>query len=424
VSAGEAAGVGRVVAAAREHFAERFGGDVLHAAVAPGRVNLIGEHTDYNGGFVLPIAIDRVTAAVLGAGPGDGGARGIEISSASIASAGAAAGRPCASFRFSLDELSDAAKWRGLRGGADGWVLYAAGAIAGLVRRSPEVARVLEKATRDGNLRIAVASSVPVGGGVSSSAAFETAVCRVVEAFAGVELSAGERARLCQQGDHEFVGVPCGIMDQFASSAGRAGCAMLIDCRAGTCEYVPMPSEREAVVLVADTRVRHENANGEYPKRVASCRSVAAKVGVALLRDATMTRIEAAREVLSREELMRARHVVGENARTLAAVAALRAGDLPEFGRLMVESHESLRREYEVSCPELNTLVEAAMAMPGDVFGARMTGGGFGGCVVALVKPGAADRVAARLGEVFEREFGAACGVFVTRASAGAREVG
>lgn len=415
--AADAATADHVIAAARAHFTHVFGSTPSHTALAPGRVNLIGEHTDYNAGFVLPIAIDRVTAAVLGTAPSS--SPGIEISSSSLSTSPS----QFASFRFTLADLPNAAKWHALRGTPESWSLYAVGTIAGLIHHSPHIANALTAATRNASIRIALASNVPVGGGVSSSAAFETAIARVIEAFAEIELAPAVRAKLCQKGDHEFVGVPCGIMDQFASSAGRAAHAMLIDCRTESCEHVPMPSERDAVVLVADTRIRHENAQGEYPKRVASCKSAATKLAVAHLRDATPAQLEAARDLLTREEFIRARHVITENQRTLAAVESLRAGNLHNFGQLMFQSHESLRLDYEVSCPELDTLVNAAMSMPTDVFGARMTGGGFGGCAIALINPTAATRIATHLRNTFSKTFNTPCGIFITQASAGARAI-
>jgi galactokinase len=400
-------------------FQSIYAGEPTHAAVAPGRVNLIGEHTDYNGGFVLPIAIDRATVAVARVARGQEGF-GIFLHSAGFSR------EP---LRFTLGDLADEAKWRAMRGTPDSWLLYAAGAVAGLVRRGGQRLASIHEATT-APLQIAVATSVPKGGGVSSSASFETAVCRVVEAVAGLDEGSGavsprERAELCQWGDHTLVGVPCGIMDQYASSAGRAGHAMLIDCRSNECEHVPMPPESEAVVLVADTRVHHELANSEYPKRVEACRGAAAKLGVGLLRDATPEMVEENRGKLSRDEYLFARHVTTEDRRAVEAVGALRAGNLARFGELMNASHVSLRDDYRVSSVELDTLVDAAWVMgpSGGVFGARMTGGGFGGCAVALVRPGAAEAVARSLEVAYRARFGRECSVFVTRASDGARVI-
>jgi galactokinase len=263
-----------------------------------------------------------------------------------------------------------------------------------------------------------VASSVPIGGGLSSSAAIEVAVATLLEQATGTTLEPREKALLCQRAEHEFAGVPCGIMDQFVSVMGRAGHALLIDCRSREATAVPMPSVKRIEIVVINSGVRHALAGGEYAARRMTCESAAQVLGVASLRDADMGLLESARERLSDAEFRRARHVVTENARTLDAAEALKSGDLPAIGRLMRESHESLRADFEVSCAELDTLVRAASEASG-VVGVRMTGGGFGGCVVALVATDAGSDAISGIQQEFRRVHGRECAAHVLRASDG-----
>jgi galactokinase len=239
---------------------------------------------------------------------------------------------------------------------------------------------------------LALATSVPIGAGLSSSASLEVAVATLIENMTGAAIGPIDKARLCQRAEHEWAGVPCGIMDQLVSVLGREGHALLIDCRTLDVTHVPMPAD--AAVVVADTGVRHELAAGEYAKRRAACSSAAAKLGIASLREATSGMADD--PCLEDEERRCVRHVTTENERVLRAVEAMRAGDLPVLGRLMNDSHESLRRDYRVSCAELDALVGAARSVEG-VLGARMTGGGFGGCAVVLTTIGAVHGVVGTL---------------------------
>ena len=373
-------------------FGARFGRPPAWAAAAPGRVNLIGEHTDYNDGFVMPIAIDRVCVAAAAPAAEPGLSRIVAMD---------------------VDEQATVDLRRALRpdGVARGsWSAYVQGVIAGM---APE---------GTANLDMLVASSVPLGGGLSSSASLEVAVATLMERVTGRTLEPAAKALVCQRAEHEYAGVPCGIMDPFASVMGREGHSLLLDCRSRRVEYLPLPTPDEVLVVVANTNVRHALASGEYAARHATCRSAAAKLGVASLRDASGWGVEANRGRMTDDELRCARHVVLENGRTLSAGQSLRRGAIDEFGRLMSESHRSLRDDYRVSCPELDTLVELAWAQAG-VLGARMTGGGFGGCIVALVEPGAVERVSGALRDEYRARHGRECTVFVTRASAGARVV-
>jgi len=365
-------------------FHRIFGSGPAPSAVrAPGRVNLIGEHTDYNDGFVLPIAIDREITALV---------------------------RPRSDNVVLLrSTAAEEAASVDLDGAIEPGEHYCRGVIA-LLR---------ERGVALGGAEILFDSTIPAGGGLSSSAALEVATALAMREAAPAADWPGpaELARLCQQAEHAFAGAPCGIMDQSIVLMARAGCAMLLDCRTGEARHVPLDDPGVAV-LVCDTQVSHELSDGGYAARRSQCEAAAAKLGLASLRDASAEQVSAC-EGLSDIERMRARHVVGEIARTVEAAAALEAGDYDGFGRLMTASHASLRDDYQVSCEQLNVVVEAATAHP-DVYGARMTGGGFGGCAIALVRTVDADAIVARITEAFRAAFGRACPVFATHAAAGA----
>jgi len=353
---------------------------------APGRVNLIGEHTDYNDGFVLPIAIDRQIVACLA--PRDDGI----VNFASLQADGVAA--------VNLDAS--------ITPGRPSWANYCRGVTAGLLKRGLGLR----------GADILFSSDIPLGAGLSSSAALE--VCTATALLAAADKVArvpdAELAVLCQKAEHEYAGAPCGIMDQSISVMAQAGRALLLDCRSGSTEQIPF-DDPDVVLLVADTKVAHDIADGEYAARRAQCESAARKLGVPALRDADAGTIASAG--LDAKELMRARHVVGEIARTVSAAEALRAGNVRRFGELMYESHASLRDDYEVSCPELDAVVEAARAQRA-VMGARMTGGGFGGSAIILVAADHADEVSRAVAGAFERRFDCRCDIFATRAAQGA----
>lgn len=377
-----------LVGRASEALRERFGSVARWGAAAPGRVNLIGEHTDYNDGFVLPMAIDRYCVAVGGRAREGDRTRVVAVD---------------------LDEGIEFGRG-GERVARGTWGSYVQG--------------VLELMGQCGDLPvmdIAIASSVPLGGGLSSSASLEVAVATLAEQAMGVELGGREKALLCQRAEHEYAGVPCGIMDQFASVMGRAGHALLIDCRSQEVRPILMPEGLGVVVI--NSNVHHELASGEYAKRRAMCEAAAKKLGVESLREATEAQV--GHLELTDEENRCVRHVVTENERTVEAAAALTAGDVERVGELMVQSHASLRDDYRVSCEELDTLVELVMGLEGGggVYGARMTGGGFGGCVVAICSPGAVDDDLAAVRAGYVKKHGIECDGFVVRAGAGSRQV-
>jgi len=341
-------------------YREKFGAEPEVLASAPGRVNLIGEHTDYNGGFVLPCAIGRRVAVALGRG--EGGLYSADFDEA----------RP-------LGEKDSS------------WADYPRG-----------VAWALEEAGHEiGAFRAAFAGDVPLGSGLSSSAAIEAATVLALDGLCELGLGGKDLAVLCQRAENGFVGVNSGIMDQYASLLCEAGAALLVDCRSLEAEGVPLDLEAAGLALaVCDTRVERGLADTGYNDRRSTCERAARALGVESLRDAAEEDLDR----LSGEELLRARHVVSENARVLGAVEALKAKDLDLFGRLMYASHASLRDDYEVSTRELDAFVELARGFGAP--GARLTGAGFGGCAIALVPAGETERLAGECLRVFaERGF-------------------
>jgi galactokinase len=356
---------------------------------APGRVNLIGEHTDYNDGFVLPMAIDRGLQVAVRRRP--------DRRAVLRSTRGSEAVIP-------LDAPI-------VPGGRD-WAAYPAGVLAGYLDLGWAVP----------GFEADISGDLPVGGGLSSSAALEVAMATVIETLCGRQLPPFDRALLCQRAEHEFAGVPCGIMDQCAVTFGRADHALLLDCRSRVVRHVPFATA-EVRVLVVDSGVKHSLADGAYARRRAECAAAAARLGCPSLRDVTPEVWRAGADSLPAVERRRAAHVLSENDRTLAFVAALEAADWTAAGRLMGASHASLAGDYEVSCPEMDRLVAAAAALPG-VYGCRMTGGGFGGCAVALVATSRTADVMAELRQAYRAATGIDADMFVTRAAAGPRVVG
>jgi galactokinase len=323
-------------------YREIFGDEPELVASAPGRVNLIGEHTDYNGGFVLPCAINRRVAAAVGAGEG-------------------------AFYSVDFDET------RQIDDKDSSWADYPRGVAWAMGEAGHEI----------GTFRASFAGDVPLGSGLSSSAAIEAATALALDTFFRLGIGGTDLAVLCQRAENDYVGVGSGIMDQYASLLCEAGAALLVDCRSLEAQSVPLDLEAAGLALVVcDTRVERGLADTGYSDRRATCERAASKLGVEELRDATVGDLD----LLSGAEKKRARHVVSENARVLEAVEALENRNFDEFGRLMYASHASLRDDYEVSTPELDTFVEAAEQH--GARGARLTGAGFGGCAIALVPEG------------------------------------
>ena len=257
------------------------------------------------------------------------------------------------------------------------WSNYPVGVIAGFLARGAKL----------GGFDALIHSTVPLGGGLSSSAALEVATATLLEAITGQKLDPVDKALLCQKAEHDYAGMPCGIMDQFISVMGKQDHLLLLDCRSRKPELVPM-TDPSMALLIINTNVKHELTGGEYAKRRAQCEQAAKALGVASLRDADAEMLERARGKMDEVVYRRARHVIGEIERTLHAAEGVRASNWPTVGQLMYASHNSLRDDYEVSCPELDAVVDIALDIgpKGGVSGCRMTGGGFGGCAVALVR--------------------------------------
>ncbi|MCX7721436.1 MAG: galactokinase [Verrucomicrobiae bacterium] len=373
-------------------FAKLYGREPKWLVAAPGRVNLIGEHTDYNDGYVFPMAIERYT--VIAAAPTANGSNTVRLASTAMARA------------VALDLTKPLTPFpKGT------WANYPTGVIAGFIARG----------LKPSGFDALVNSTVPLGGGLSSSAALEVATATLLEVITGTKLDPVEKALLCQKAEHEYAGMPCGIMDQFISVMARENHVMLLDCRSRVPELVPM-SDPAVAVLIINTNVKHELTGSEYPTRRKQCEAAAAAMGVAALRDATAAMLESAKARLDPVVFKRARHVIGEIDRTLRAAAAVRAADWAEMGRLMYASHYSLRDDYEVSCAELDLVVELAkeIGLQGGVYGCRMTGGGFGGCCVALVRTAEVEAISNRIMSGYKQVTGIEPTLFVSRPAAGA----
>jgi galactokinase len=368
---------------------QRFGqaGQIF---AAPARVNLIGEHTDYTGGFVMPMAIDFQTVAVVSARE-DGravfySANYDEEVSFEIASQG--------------------------RTPAGSWSDYPAGVLWSLGREGVVV----------GGFNMSLSGDVPLGAGLSSSASVEVATAMALLGRAGAELPLEKVATLCRRAENEYVGAKSGIMDQFAVAGCVANRAMLLDCRSLEYELLPLPDQVR--VVICNSMVKHAVATGEYGDRSAEVEAGQAvlqreRPGVKLLRDATLDDLEACRDMMSAASFKRCRHIITENARVVKAQEALLAGDVERFGALMVEAHVSVRDDFAASCDEVDVLVVIAMQQK-ECFGARITGGGFGGCSVNIVRAEAAEKFVATLRREYAVKTGIEADCFVCTPSDGA----
>ncbi len=376
-----------------EAFISAYGYSPTLVSRAPGRVNLIGEHTDYNEGFVLPIAINRAIFCA-------GAVRQDQLVRVrSLNFPGEA--------RFTLEDLEHNSPLEGFARYIQGifWVLLEAG-----------------YPLRGADLYIG--GDVPVGSGLSSSAALEVAVAFALQSLFDLDIEGAQLALLCQKAENQYVGVKCGIMDQFISRLAQANYALLIDCRTLQWDAVPFPSEKVQIIIM-DTGKRRGLLDSEYNRRREECeRAVKALQTeypqIRALRDATLEQLERLADHLPSAVFRRARHVISENDRTLATSALLRLGDLQLVGQRMNASHESLRSDYEVSCSELDIMVEEARAIPG-VLGARMTGAGFGGCAIALAEETAVPEILEKVPARYSARTGLKPTFYVTRAEAGAK---
>jgi galactokinase len=375
-------------------FASHFGATKnVRIFRAPGRVNLIGEHTDYNDGFVLPAAIDLYTWTAIAPRTD----HILSIFSENFLETA----------EIDLDEPSPKPR--------DHWTDYVRG-----------VAIMLQKAgvpLRGANM--AIYSSVPLGSGLSSSAALEVSIASALLAVSGHTLALSDVARICQRAENEFVGARVGIMDQTASCVGATNKAILLDCRSLKYELLPMPAG--VTMVICNTMVKHEHSGGEYNDRRAQCEEGVRNLRkfypeIKALRDVTLSQLEAHRMDLPELIYRRCHHVVSENERVLQTVDAWHKGNWKEIGRLMAESHLSLKRDYEVSSRELDLLVEAATGRPG-LIGARMTGGGFGGCTINLINSADVSNFTAAVGAAYKKVLAIDPEIYVTTAGAGVSEV-
>jgi galactokinase len=385
-------GLDRLVDQARQTYQERFGSDPAWFLAAPGRVNLIGEHVDYNGGFVLPMAIERHVVIAAGGAPDQ-----------------TATFYSTARNEQVVHTLADE-----IKPGPPSWANYVLGVLAGF-KGCVEF--------RSG-FRAVIHADLPVGGGLSSSAALEVACCLLCETVTGHSMSERARIFLCQRAEHVYAGVPCGIMDQFIVTRAQEGHALLLDCRSLEAWPVSL-SDPEVAILVVHSGVVHELARGEYAVRRQQCVQAARKMGLSSLRDADLARLQNSRDLMDPAEYSRARHVITEIQRTQEFAQALEQRSWKRAGELMYASHDSLRDDYQVSCPELDALVELSrdIGIDGGLFGSRLTGGGFGGCTVSLVHSEAVEHIQRTLSDRYQRRIGIAPWSFATRAAGAARTV-
>jgi galactokinase len=375
-----------------KRFRAKFGVKA-HVYRAPGRVNLIGEHTDYNDGFVMPAAIGFYCWVAAGARKD----RKLVISSEEFPEQ--------TEVELGAEPLRPSRTWSD----------YAVGVAAQLEKEGFGLS----------GANLLIHGEVPIGAGLSSSASIEVATAIALAEESGLSIDRTRLARICQKAENEFVGMRCGIMDQFISLRGRANHALMLDCRSLQFEFVPIPESGRLVIC--NTGVKHKLAGGEYNRRREECEEAVRSLAKALpniqaLRDVNREQLEQHRGVLSEIAYKRALHIVTENERVLNGKEALRNGDLRQFGEYMAESHASLRDLFEVSCAELDFMVELANLEPG-VYGARMTGGGFGGATINLVDAGCAARFAENVAKAYQEKTGIACATYVCMPADGASRV-
>ncbi len=354
----------RLIARARQGYRLAFGTEPSRFFAAPGRVNLIGEHVDYNGGLVLPVAINRDTVIALGPADKNDKANFCDAVAIDMGSA---------RHRVALDEP--------IAPSANNWENHVRGVIAALRLRGHAVRPV----------RIAIAGDIPIGAGLSSSASLGVAIALALSDYSNLSLSPATLAEIAQHAENDFVGCACGIMDQMVSACATAGHALLLDCQ--TLQHMPIPIASNLAIMVIDTGVRRQLSESAFNQRRAECEQAAKHYGVASLRELDLARLEAGRAGLNPVLFARARHVVHEIALVEPAAVALAKGKTAVLAQVMAASHRSLREDYEVSLPAIDQLVELVAGVLGNSGGVRLTGAGFGGCLVAVVAKDAAAAV-------------------------------
>lgn len=364
-------------------FEKQFGTNAAHVVRAPGRVNLIGEHTDYNDGFVLPCAIGPSTMVAIG-GRGDGQVHVVATD---------------------FGDATDMFDLKDIRSSEQGWANY----VRGMVDAVQKAGFQLQGAN------IAIAGNIPKGAGLSSSASLEVAVGQAMLALCGTDIDRTRLAQIAQAAECDFVGTKCGIMDQLISAQGKAGHALLIDCRSLGLTDAPVPAD--LAIMIVHSGVTRGLVEGHYNERRRQCEAAAKAMGVAALRDADMDMLNAAG--LDPVTHNRARHVIGENRRTVEAAAALEKGDLQRLGILMAESHQSMRDDFEITVPAIDRLVDVLQSAIGTEGGARMTGGGFGGACVALMPASRVSDVRAAVERGYQTPDGKTAEIMVETAGPG-----
>ena len=371
-------------------FQKLFGRQPQWITRAPGRVNLIGEHTDYNNGLVLPMAIERETTVY--AAPNDSNVVNVCTTSLNATA--------------SID-----LRYPVTRNPKADWLNYLRGVIAGFLNSG----RVLR------GFDALVHSTVPLGAGLSSSAALEVSFATLLEVIAQEPLSQVDKILLCQAAEHDYVGTPCGLMDQFISTVGRKDHLLLLDCRSRQAQHIEF-ADSSVSILIINSNVKHQLSSSEYPLRRTQCELAAQQLSVPSLREASAIHLQEARNFLDPVAFRRARHVIGEIARTSQMVERVRHRDWRNAGLLMYESHESLQKDFEVSCPELDAIVASArnIGVDGGLYGCRMTGGGFGGCAVALIEASAESSISRSLSQEYARTAGITPVIFSSRPAQGA----
>jgi len=388
--------VDEMLVQAIETFREKFRSNPEVAVFAPGRANLIGEHTDYNDGFVLPFALPYKTV---------------------IVASKTAMNSPCVVYSLAMKNHPMTFKAdRTVTNGQPEWGNYVKGVIFQYLDELP---------SEGASFNAVIASNVPLGSGLSSSAALEVATATMLENLYSLPTNGVRKALRCQKAEHDFADTPCGIMDQYISAMGQTGQLLQIDCRTNDFTLVPFGAGADApVILVVNSNVKHQLSGSEYPDRVKQCKKAVQALKdkypqVKALRDASMAMLDDIRGSVDDLTYRRARHVIGENQRTLDCVEALKRSDFNTAGKLMTASHYSLKDDYEVSCEELDFLVEVALRVKG-VHGSRMTGGGFGGCTVTLVERNVVPELTRILQENYAKNFQKECSCYEAQPSAGA----
>ena len=382
-----------LISETKSAFTKQYGVAPTWLVAAPGRVNIIGEHTDYNDGFVFPMAIERYT--IIAAAPSEGSESTVysvnKNESAVILTDGSS-------------QPPNQVVWSSY---VQGTVQYA-----------------FEAGFKAKPFRAVINSNVPLGGGLSSSASLEVAVATLIEAMTRQQFDPVQKALTCQKAEHNYAKMPCGIMDQLIAVMGQAGHAMLLDCRSKQPKMIPM-DDPSISVLIVNSNVKHELTGSEYPDRRRQCEKAAKLLGVPMLRDATMPQLESARKQFEQESdgdlcYRRAKHVITENDRTTAMATALTKKDWKTCGQLMGASHQSMKEDFEITCPEIDTLVEIAQSVEG-VIGSRMTGGGFGGCTVSLIETSRTAEIMSAITSRYQSATGIEPAAFVTQPAQGAK---